>query len=390
MKHIFTTLVGILIFQLAIAQDSEEKDIMIDGKERYYTMVTPTDYSAENEYPLVVSLHGYYQYIKTYRAMIGLDSIAEKEKFIVAYPMGGIVQLTTNPMPGCLMPEGVGWAANGFFKQKHGHDDEQFLLQLIDQLAKDYNIDKTKIYLMGTSNGGFMASMMAAKHPQKFAAVSCWRLVDSAQTTGTVPMMISQGDKDPIGNLSGWTPDFTKWNDIKKDWLNANDCDTNATVVELEDIDPTDGSTVTLYKYSGSETNQELWLYMENNGGHLMPHQALIDRCPELGEGNRDYKAGEVTWNFFKRHQLSTTSISQIELNHSVYPNPASHMFSITINDQENAKLTIIDINGKVVVNQTVNRGTNRIEISHINNGIYLYQIQNKSGVGSGKLLIER
>ncbi|MGB0429588.1 MAG: T9SS type A sorting domain-containing protein [Bacteroidia bacterium] len=390
MKHVFSALIGLLIFQLAMAQDSEEKDIMVDGKERYYTMVTPSDYSADNEYPLVISLHGYYQYISSYRAMIGLDSIAEKEKFIVAYPMGGIVELVTNPMPNCLFPEGLGWDANGYFKQKHGHNDEKFILELMDQLEKDYNINKSRIYLMGASNGGFMASKIAAKHPEKFAAVSCWRLIDSAQATATVPMMITQGDQDPIGNLKGWSLGFTKWNDIKHDWLNVNGCDTNATLVELEDLDTTDGSTVTLYKYNGTETNQEVWIYMENGGGHLMPHSPLIERCPDLGEGNRDYKTGEVTWNFFKRHQLTTTSISQIELKHNIYPNPANQVFTITINDLEVARLTIVDINGKEVVNSMLSKGTNMIETSHLNNGVYLYQIQNANGVASGKLLIKR
>ncbi|MCA9039128.1 MAG: prolyl oligopeptidase family serine peptidase [Planctomycetaceae bacterium] len=51
---------------------------------------------------------------------------------------------------------------------------QQEILDSIDFMTKNYQIDPTRIYLAGTSGGGHMSMLMAAKHPERFSAVSAW------------------------------------------------------------------------------------------------------------------------------------------------------------------------------------------------------------------------
>ncbi len=50
----------------------------------------------------------------------------------------------------------------------------QDILDAIDFAAQDFNVDRSRIYLAGTSGGGHMAMLMAGYHPERFSAVSAW------------------------------------------------------------------------------------------------------------------------------------------------------------------------------------------------------------------------
>lgn len=51
---------------------------------------------------------------------------------------------------------------------------QQDILDAIDWAIRHYEIDESRIYLAGASGGGHMAMLMAAKHPERFSAVSAW------------------------------------------------------------------------------------------------------------------------------------------------------------------------------------------------------------------------
>ena len=51
---------------------------------------------------------------------------------------------------------------------------KQDIIDALEQVLKQYPIDKNKVFLIGGSGGGHMALMMAAFTPQKFRAVSSW------------------------------------------------------------------------------------------------------------------------------------------------------------------------------------------------------------------------
>lgn len=50
----------------------------------------------------------------------------------------------------------------------------QDILDAIDFAAERFSIDRSRIYLAGSSGGGHMAMLMAGHHPDRFSAVSAW------------------------------------------------------------------------------------------------------------------------------------------------------------------------------------------------------------------------
>ena len=67
--------------------------------------------------------------------------------------------------------------------------------------------------------------------------------------------------------------------------------------------------------------------------------------------------------------------ITEIDLENQIklFPNPSSNFFSIQGNEIENSKITIIDLNGRVVAN--FNNEINNIDISILDSGIYFVKI---------------
>jgi dipeptidyl aminopeptidase/acylaminoacyl peptidase len=51
---------------------------------------------------------------------------------------------------------------------------QQDILDAVEWVRKHHAVDERRIYLLGLSGGGFMTMLMAARHPQTWAAASAW------------------------------------------------------------------------------------------------------------------------------------------------------------------------------------------------------------------------
>lgn len=65
-----------------------------------------------------------------------------------------------------------------------------------------------------------------------------------------------------------------------------------------------------------------------------------------------------------------TVEVSTVKL----YPNPVSDV--LYIQSTEQAKVTVLDMSGKVLIRQSINEGTNSLPVSNLLQGVYLIQIQ--------------
>jgi hypothetical protein len=73
----------------------------------------------------------------------------------------------------------------------------------------------------------------------------------------------------------------------------------------------------------------------------------------------------------------------------STYPNPASSVFTITMN-RTNATVEVMDITGKSVEMAPITMGEARFDVSNYKNGVYFYQIkgENNTLIKSGKFTV--
>jgi predicted esterase len=138
---------------------------LVDGDTREYWVHVPTLYDSTVAVPLVFMLHG----------TSGWKELGEEENFISVFPSSwrykiydfadSVIKNTTkwNTVPD------ADWT---FVPGYTGRDDIKFLKKIILEMRAKFNIDTSRIYMNGFSNGGQMASKCAIEMSHIFAAVA--------------------------------------------------------------------------------------------------------------------------------------------------------------------------------------------------------------------------
>jgi poly(3-hydroxybutyrate) depolymerase len=103
---------------------------------------------------------------------------------------------------------------------------EQDVLFVMDLVAKEYNADPKRIYLMGNSSGGGAVWAYATKYPQRWAAIapSAAPLEDATfpyEKLRKVPVLVIHGDQDTVMafDASKAMVDHAKAKGVNATWL---------------------------------------------------------------------------------------------------------------------------------------------------------------------------
>ena len=133
--------------------------LVLNGVVRTYVLYVPCRFRA-HESALVVAMHGRSATGAGFEASSHLDDKANRERFAVVYP-DGLVDL-----------QGIAnW--NYFYDPffANGLDDVGFVRALIDLLQEKLRPDPRRIYVTGTSAGGFMAQTLGVELSDRVAAI---------------------------------------------------------------------------------------------------------------------------------------------------------------------------------------------------------------------------
>jgi polyhydroxybutyrate depolymerase len=281
------------------------------GQPRTYTLYVPSTYDPAEPTPVVMALHGRFGSGESTAQWIDMNRIAEENGFIAVYP------------DGLLNPNAEVWYDTGWNYMRgvpglpeDEPNDAAFLADLLDDLSRDLNIDAARVYVVGISNGGFMAHHLACVDPQRYAAFAdvmgsgYYAMETMCQHQTPTPMIMIHGtDDDNIlwhgnaqesqGQLIYFTYPITSTFEF---WGRHNGCDVED--IAVEDV-PQQGnspnSTVRILSYACPD-NAETMLYGVIGGGHTWPGTA--DDLADAVENkiNMDINAGEEIWAFFSRH----------------------------------------------------------------------------------------
>ncbi|MFC7530604.1 alpha/beta hydrolase family esterase [Actinoplanes sp. GCM10030250] len=134
----------------------------VDIGGRPVTVHIPDSYDPARPAPLVVLLHGYGSYGNEQESYFRLTPEADRRGFIYAYPDGSVDdrgQRFWNATDACCAFSGP------------EPDDSSYLSELISTIESSYRIDRARVYLIGHSNGGFMAFRMACDHADQVTAI---------------------------------------------------------------------------------------------------------------------------------------------------------------------------------------------------------------------------
>ena len=129
---------------------------------RPVTVHVPDVYDPARPAPLVVGLHGYTSNPRELEMFLGLAPESDRRGFVYATPEGSTDdrgRLFWNATDACCDFGGS------------NADDSRYLSELITTLQAAYRIDPARVYLIGHSNGGFMAFRTACDHADQVAAI---------------------------------------------------------------------------------------------------------------------------------------------------------------------------------------------------------------------------
>ncbi|GAA3199149.1 alpha/beta hydrolase family esterase [Dactylosporangium siamense] len=237
---------------------------------RPFTVRLPTSSTTGTAMPLVVLLHGFGSDAREAGDYFGLAAEADRRGFLVAAPDG--TRNTRNERF---------WNATDACCDfdRSGVDDSTYLQQLIDAVKAAYAVDAGRVYLIGHSNGGFMAYRMACEHADTVTAIVSLAGAVADDATGCAPsrpvgvLQIHGTADDTIrfdGGRNGGRPYPSAATGVER-WRRLNGCSDQTTPVaklDLEAVLPGAETTVTSYR-SGCRDGGQVVLWTIKDGGHV-------------------------------------------------------------------------------------------------------------------------
>jgi poly(3-hydroxybutyrate) depolymerase len=123
----------------------------------------PSSYDGRTPLPLVLVLHGLNNDAADILDYFRMEPLAEARGFLICHPEGTVGRngwRFWNATDACCNFSGP------------TVDDSAYLRGLIEELARQYVVDRKRIYVTGHSNGGFMAYRMACDHADLIAGIA--------------------------------------------------------------------------------------------------------------------------------------------------------------------------------------------------------------------------
>lgn len=275
------------------------KTIDVSGVKRTYVLHVPAGWDGKRPLPVVLLFHGYGGQGAGMAKMSGFDAVADREGVLAVYPDGLQRQ----------------WS---FVPEDSKTGDVAFVRALIEQLKRDYSVDKNRIYAAGMSNGGFFSQRMGFELPDEIAAVASvaatlpvrWAnaVKDNKGSKRPLPILFMHGTEDPLvpyqgGALRGHNRGtMLSLKETALTWAAYNGCGKDPAKTYLPDADPKDGTRIFSETYSGTQAGSIVVAYTVEGGGHGWPGgmQYLPERA--IGKTSHDINASEVIWQFFAKY----------------------------------------------------------------------------------------
>ena len=171
-------------------------------------------------------------------------------------------------------------------------------------------------------------------------------------------------------------------------WTAVNNGLTNPNVSSLA----ISGTNIFAGTYQGSgvflsTNNGSSWTAV-NNGLTSTSVYSLVISGTNIYAGT----GGGGVWKRPLSEMLSISETNIALLDFSIYPNPASEMFTLNMNISNNADLTlnIYNVMGALIKSETLKQNQQQINTKDLSNGIYLVEIKSKEWSGKQKLIIQR
>jgi polyhydroxybutyrate depolymerase len=235
-------------------------------------------YDGSRPFPLVVVLHGFGSTGFTADAYFGLSQLSDRRDFLVAYPDG------TRGADGKSFWDAWDACCN---RGNPPVDDVAYLNAVVDDMAARYRVDDKRVYLVGHSNGGYMAHRLACSSAARFAAI-----MSLAGSVDPDPSECAPADGIAVLQIHGDQDDAVLYADnarhpgareLVRRWAGHNGCAAQATAGESLDLDSAVAGAETLVERHGGCARGAAELWTMRGSGHVpLFHQpALSERITD-------------------------------------------------------------------------------------------------------------
>lgn len=297
-----------------------------------YKLYVPGEHHSDKESPLLVMLHGCGQNPDDFATGTNMNTLAEKEKFLVLYPD---MNHAFNPLdPSGYNPFGC-W---NWFLDKNQHRGEghpRLINEMINKVKSEYKVDSNKVYATGFSAGGSLACILGVTYPDVFHSIGIYSglaydaanvffLTDPMAKEAKVRMEKGVHDPYECGNkafqemgeykkkirvivfhgTSDTTVNPINGHQVITQWAQTNFLVEGGT--GLADVTPAvvksdiiNGKSYTQHIYTDGDSEPLLELWMIGDMGHTW----------SSGSPNGSYtdpmgpNATEIIWNFLSKNQ---------------------------------------------------------------------------------------
>jgi len=309
----FGVFFGVMFF-LAVTQAAEpvrmlqgDYEFMVrhGGRTRSYLLHVPPNATTGKPLPLLIAFHGGGSSATEMKDHYGIDRVADRFGYLVAYPNGS----------GFLKQTGLSWNAGKCcgYAIEHRIDDTGFIATMIDDVNERIPIDGKHVFAAGHSNGAMMAHRAAIELENRIIAIAAvagslvcdtWRrtaprsilMIHSIDD----PLALYQGGEGPRRSLTGKRSYHEPVQNTVKWWVENNGC-RSAPVMgpvlkkmhsekkfmaqKIEYTDCRNGSKVIFWRLSGT--------------GHAWPGQEPVFPEHVMGPYSSVIDANEEIFSFF-------------------------------------------------------------------------------------------
>jgi polyhydroxybutyrate depolymerase len=270
--------------------ESSMNNVDVDGRKRQYLPFVPKTYVPEQPIPLVIVFSGGLQSPSDIALMSSWHVLGEEKGFITVYPQ------TLDA-----------WWNSGVvtIPEKLAVNDVAFTQALIDDISRNWTVDRNRIYLSGVSDGSSMCARLICELSDQFAAASLlagghFPLRSGCRPDRPVPIIGFFGTEDIIVPFAGGDSAF--FADIgyaqlpsveagMKAWAEVYGCDLNPTKEVVL-------GGVSRLSYLNCKGEVEVVWYRIEGGGHAWPGSSVDG----VGRTNREIDATALSWDFFSNH----------------------------------------------------------------------------------------
>jgi polyhydroxybutyrate depolymerase len=371
------------------AQSTIADNLVVDGTNRTYQLYVPPGADTGPKRPLIINMHGYANDAPYQANLSAMNPIADTAGFYVVYP---------NARPGL------------FFQRQWRDDladaanpDILFLGQLIDALGASYNIDTSKVFATGYSNGGGMAVALACALPGRIKGIAPIAAAipqgNASRCTPALyrPLLQIHGTADGVININGGSlgPDLRPTVaalDFFKFWTRRDGCG-GPVLSAVPDVVPSDGTTADAADILSCSSGNRHRFYRIQGGDHDIPGPT---------GNNEDVYSSAVIWDFFRAQggafgslreagpgsaSASGTSVHAFASGGSIHsfasgegalqlqPNPAQSFTRFDTGTDGDWQARVMDASGRVVLATQGSGAEGQLDLSALPNGLYLLQL---------------